>query len=471
MSQQLYFLKKQSEIFKVNGLKEFTFLLICLTPFFLITGPFLADLNVTLISITFLYIIFKNKEFKIFLRKDFLFFIFFFLICIISSLNSEFLLASLKTSIPYIRFGLLFLAISFFLKESEKIISSLFFFLCIIYFCLTVDATFQKVMGFNLFGLTPPYGRITSFFGSDIKLGGYIARILPLFFALSIHLKVKKIYSFLIMIVSIYLCALSGERTSLLLALIFIYGYALVSNLSSKYKAVLLISPFLFVAIILNSNKVSHYRYISQLNSQLNFEKYQPFFYEISEDGRSVLYQRDSTTFPRVYHMFYETSVKIFKDHKLLGSGPRTYRFLSEIEPYNTISNHAGFELSKKINNDSLVNLSSSQIKWLKDSFNKYRMDTYPGYTGITSANSHPHNFYLQVLTEVGIFGFILILFLFLYLIYFLLIEKSEYRKCIILGLVANLFPFMFTGNFFNNWLSIVMFFPVGFLIRREDKN
>ena len=43
--------------------------LIYLIPIFLVTGPFLSDLAVTLVSIFFIVLLFKEKNFKIFKNK------------------------------------------------------------------------------------------------------------------------------------------------------------------------------------------------------------------------------------------------------------------------------------------------------------------------------------------------------------------------------------------------------------------
>ena len=34
----------------------------------------------------------------------------------------------------------------------------------------------------------------------------------------------------------------------------------------------------------------------------------------------------------------------------------------------------------------------------------------------------------------------------------------------ILTGLFINLWPIVPSGNFFNNWLSVMIFFPIGFL-------
>ena len=83
------------------------------------------------------------------------------------------------------------------------------------------------------------------------------------------------------------------------------------------------------------------------------------------------------------------------------------------------------------------------------------------------SCASHPHNTYLQLLSETGSIGFT---FLIIILIYFFknIITHLRYRLkrkyffndfeiCILSGIAIYLWPFVPTGNLFNNWLNILM--------------
>ena len=72
--------------------------LIILMPVFLISGPFLSDLAVALISILFIINSIKNKLFKYYNNIYFKFFLLFCLIIILSSLFSNNVLLSLKNS-------------------------------------------------------------------------------------------------------------------------------------------------------------------------------------------------------------------------------------------------------------------------------------------------------------------------------------------------------------------------------------
>ena len=93
-------------------------------------------------------------------------------------------------------------------------------------------------------------------------------------------------------------------------------------------------------------------------------------------------------------------------------------------------------------------------------------------YSGDLSCTTHPHNLLLQILAETGLIGLIF------YLIIICFVIKNIYKifkqkhteinyvklSCLIL-IFINLFPFVPSGNIFNNWLSILFYFPLGFYL------
>ena len=111
-----------------------------------------------------------------------------------------------------------------------------------------------------------------------------------------------------------------------------------------------------------------------------------------------------------------------------------------------------------------------------------YRFDEFNVYNYRLNCGNHPHNTYIQLISETGLMGLSLILFYFLYISYTLLRtlwsrQKRKYKKlfdlkiCILTCIFINLFPFTTSGNFFNNWLSIVYFFPIGIFIYLNEAN
>ena len=80
------------------------------------------------------------------------------------------------------------------------------------------------------------------------------------------------------------------------------------------------------------------------------------------------------------------------------------------------------------------------------------------------------------MLAELGLIGFIILLYIFMYIsylflknLYFQVYKKKQYicdvAICLLGYYFMTLFPLLPSGNFFNNWLSIIMYFPLGFLI------
>ena len=87
---------------------------------------------------------------------------------------------------------------------------------------------------------------------------------------------------------------------------------------------------------------------------------------------------------------------------------------------------------------------------------------------------THPHNTFIQILSEAGLIGFIFFIFFLVY-IYLRVIDylKNIYIKGItpnnslgvsMIIILINFFPFVPTGSFFNNWLSTLYFIPLAIL-------
>ena len=127
--------------------------IIILMPALLITGPFLSDLGVSLIALIFLINSKINNLFKYYVNIYFKIFVVFWLILIISSLFSDNIFSSLRTSFFYIRFGIFSLCFWYLIERDEKILEYLFYSIIICFLSLIIDGYIQFFLGKNLFGI------------------------------------------------------------------------------------------------------------------------------------------------------------------------------------------------------------------------------------------------------------------------------------------------------------------------------
>jgi O-antigen ligase len=415
--------------FKVNQNSNFNiFKLYYLLPFLLITGPFLPDLLVSLCSIFFLFYftLYQNKIFKF---SWVLYFFLFYIILILSSFFSNYPIYSLKSSLPYLRFLLLILSVYYLLKIKILTVSKFYLSLIILIIFLSIDALIQFISGTNILGWSSPLPyRITSFFHEKAVLGGFVMKLVPLFIFLhfvSDNFRFKN-YLFVITLIFAFLTIIiSGDRSAFYILIFFIILTNLIFINKKNFLLGVTVISLIFL-FILNNNI---------LKNRLLFMTYDGFFTTLESYNPNLLknnmiIERKKIDKIKFYisddhHHHMLTAIAIFKEYPWLGSGPNTFRILCQDKRF---------------------------------------------YIKENSCTTHPHNFYFQLLAETGIFGFLFLSFLFLKISYFLLkkwrvflINKINYFilfNCLIL-----LFPMLPNGNFFNNWLAIINFFPFGFYL------
>ena len=97
-----------------------------------------------------------------------------------------------------------------------------------------------------------------------------------------------------------------------------------------------------------------------------------------------------------------------------------------------------------------------------------------------SSCSTHPHNSYIQLMSETGLIGLIYIFslfFIFLSYIYRHLRKSeknfflSDFEICMLSGILITLWPLAPTGNIFNNWLNIIFHIPLGLFLWSKKNN
>lgn len=409
-------LTTNKEIFFFKKIPSF---LIIFLPLTLITGPFLSDLSISIVSIIFIIFIIKYRYYNLLNNLFSKVFLIFWLYIIFNSLIINFDLTSLKISFFYFRFLFFSLALSYLLNVDKNLLKKIFFSFVFCFIILIFDGYYQYYFGYNIFGMKIAEGpRVSSFFGDELILGSYLSRLFPIFFGLTIFFyknEIKKII--LISIIFILLEGLvfiSGERTAFFyinLSAIFIIIFI---NKFKLLRLLTLLLSFLLIFVIINFNDAAKKRVIDLTVEQMGLTK---------KDSRKYIFSEE-------HQDQYMTALNIFKDKPLFGVGIKNFRN----------------ECSKK----------------------EYVSGYYP-------CSSHPHNIYIQLLSETGIFGFILPFLIFLYFcsslikhFYYQLTKRifySDFQICILSAIFLTIWPIAPNGNMFNNWLSIIYYLPVGIFL------
>jgi len=375
--------------------------LFSLLPILIVTGPALPDLVLLILIIIFFF-----QKFKIEKKIYFYYFLLFYIYLNIRSFFSTDIIFSLKSTIPYFRFGLLIFVTSFLFKNVDFFFKILLYFLIFIFSILIIDGYFQFFFGQNIIGIKQfDPSRVSSFFFSKLVLGSYLVRLLPILCALILYANNKKYIKFipLIILLTGVLILFSGEKAALGLFIIEVFVIFVIFCYQQGKKYFLLIIPItIFMFLILYSSAPLKKRLITDAISNSGYGNY---------------------IFSRVHDSHFKTAFKMFLDNPLFGKGPNTFRLLCDEKKYN---------------------------------INEF------------SCSTHPHNIYIQLLGETGLIGFCFAAFFFVYIFINLLkvfINILKKRKInpvesfLCLSVFVNLFPIATTGNFFNNWTSIIYYF------------
>ena len=400
-------------------------ILFSLIPFFLITGPFLSDLSISLISIIFLLYCLKKKNFSFFKKKYFYFFLFFWIYLLFNSLINNFNLDSFGTSLVYIRYGIFVIAIATLLDFNEKFIKYFFNCILICFIVLILDGFYQYFFGENILGWKNG-SRTSSFFGDEKILGSYLSRFWPIFFGLSIFIfkQKEKIFMLLILIfiLSEALIFLSGDRSAFLYINLSAIFVILFSHKLLKLRLFTLITSFILISIISIANPTAKERVFDHTLKQMNLG-----------NNNSEIY-----IFSQQHTHHYITAYRMFLDNKVFGVGIKNFR---------NFCNNKDYEVSE------------------------------------LSCSTHPHNTYIQILAETGLIGFFFLLIVLFYFLKYIIKHAilkfngkkffNDFEICILSGILIYLWPFVPTGSIFTNWLSIIMIINLPFVIwsNKQKKN
>ena len=337
---------------------------------FLIWGPFFPDLIVSISSLFFLYYSLKNNNFYYFNKKPFIIFLAFCIISSIISLEAEDISLSIKSSLFYFRIGVFSCFIWYLIDQDKSILTYFYYVLVLCFSALVIDGFIQYFTGTNLSGLKITSTRVSSFFGDEFIMGSYLSRLFPLLFALFLIKKKQKYEIYFIGVLFILvdvLIFISGERSAFFFLNLSTVFIIILFKEYQKFRLLTFIIAIICVLILsLNSSK---------LNERM--------FKGPAQDMGLITSSKEAVIFSTEHDSLLRTAYNMFKDRPVFGHGPKMFRIICKNK--------------------------------------KYATDTL-------SCSTHPHNFYVQLLAEIGIIGF---LFLFSALCYVIYTALRQFKSII----------------------------------------
>ena len=415
-------------------------ILFSLIPLSYIIGNFAINLNVFLL-IVYSLVFFNKKIFKIkllFLDKIILSFfvlaLFSAVINTIESISAENDNSSFIKTILFFRYLFLYFVLRF-LIENEKIYFKWFFIssLCCTLF-VSFDIFYQFAFSQDIFGIKPLHpSKLSGPFGDELVAGGYIHKfslfgifVLPFF-------KLKKSYLSLIlsMLFLIYFTAiiLSGNRMPLVLFLLSIFLIILFEQKTRKYLPISLII-------------ISSVFFIIYKNNSIVKDSFDSFF-DNSKDIINVFVIENITKSSKIpekripiYYQEFKTFYGTWMMNKYIGGGIKSFRHNC---PKRKILSH----------NER------------------------------TTCNMHPHNYYLEILTDIGIIGLIISCLIFIITIYNSLIKNYFLKQTKVINIISvpfifvfisEIFPLRTSGSFFTTSTSTFIFILIAVIITLSKK-
>tara|TARA_Y100000768_G_scaffold388801_1_gene387314 strand:- start:1500 stop:2738 length:1239 start_codon:yes stop_codon:yes gene_type:complete len=401
---------------KVFNIQNLNIFFISILPIGLIVGSLISNTIIILICIFFLYDLIKKKN-LIYLDKFNFYFliiinIYLFLNSFFISENSE----SLIKSIGFFRFIILAYAISYyFIDNSNKILKVW----TLLFLIVTLDILFEYTFGKNILGFESAYkGRISSFTGDELKIGGYYFGFI--FLCLLFLSRYKQKYFLFFSVLFFITSLLIGERSNFIkIFIMYFLFFTFFSEMKFFKKFFVIILLISIPVLIIFSSQDFKNRYIYQIIGKELIEKFQI-------ERENINYRKVISENRHLSHYYVATN--IFKDNILFGSGFKSFR--------------------------------------IESPKNKYKKD------GIYGASTHPHQFHFEILSELGIVGYLLV---FSNLIYVLSMKFRRKNHLLELGsflfIIASLIPILPSGSFFTSYGATIFFINYSFLIRPNNIN
>lgn len=383
-----------------------------MTIFWLI-GPFIylierdpADFWLSSIGLVFLVRSIFKKNWSWARQKWFKLALLLWLYSLIISLTSNYIIHSFFESFFWIRFPIYVVAAQAWLAQDRDIRVIMFLSVCLGMLIMCMILTFELI----LIGQTN--GRLTWPYGDTIP-GGYISKVcLPILCCFSAIITSRfnrlSLGFFFLLITIITFTLLTGERISFLLCLCGSLLAGLVWRTRWKIYSIFLIFKIAIILIIVTFNPQILNRFVFQFYNSI----------PLLMDDNSGHWN----SWRSGIHQSIETPI--------FGIGPGNHRI-------------------------NCTKLAKNEPSWLP---------------GKNECNNHAHNFYIQLFSEIGFFGFIIGSLMFYNIVLICFKNRKTNLACPMVATsfvipFALFFPLQQFGNFYGQWGNLFLWFGIGFSI------
>ena len=393
----------------MNKETEYKFItfLFSIIPITIIIGQAVSLINIFLISIYIIIEIVRSKKLDFFKNLSFILLIAIYFYLLFNTFISIDQSLSLLRNFGFLRFIFLFIAINYFFYTYKNQSFFLNIWLAVILIVI-IDSYIEYIFGKNILGYGQDvfYDRIVSFFKDEPIVAGYLNGFFFLILGYlfnSKKFKSNKIFIFCIFLSFIFLIcvSLTGERSNTIKAIIGLSIFFFLNNkVRIKYRIVTFLGLMLIIITMISNLDYLKIRYYDNvINPLINSDKREKFLNN------------------NIYINHYKSGYAVFKNYPLFGVGNKNYR----IETNNN-------RFTKK----------------------NYFPDT------------HPHQIYLEFLSEHGLVGTILLLSIIFFLIFKniknCIVSKNSLQLGAFSFLIVNFLPILPSGAFFSNF-NITLFF------------
>ncbi len=412
-------------IFKEINIPIFFFSIL---PISIILGSSISLINIVILSLIFFREYFKTKDVKLYDKNSIIALIVLYTYLLFNSFISIDYSSGILRNVGFIRFILFFLTVNLIFHNfgSNKYI---FKFWTIIFLLVITDIYIERFTGSNLLGfgkiqidgVLQPHGpRVVSFFKTEPIAGAFVTGFIFIISGYIINnYKNKKgslrIFILFIILISLIGILITGERSNTIKAFFGIILFFLMTDfLKWKMKLISLVVFLILFGTTIYSSNYLKIRYVDQFFNQIKTEQNRQEFKENS-----------------LYFKLYKSGISVFKNYPILGVGNKNYRIETCDEKNNT---------------------------------------TYEDYFCLT----HPHQIYIELLSEHGVFGTMIILSVIFYLLFRILRQIISSQNYLQIGsfvfILINFIPLLPSGSFFNDFnLTLFMInFSLMYAINKE---